>query len=845
MQKNFTHFITAVNRSKNHRTLLAALLLFMLLLLAKSASAQTTSLYTDDFNTTKYTTAQILSTGTTIGIVNVDGNNQLRIRGNNPSSGRGYNLYIVTQKITLRPGFTYKVNVKARIGSNNPTANGKLEITRGSTIAQATASGSTNRILSSPPAPPSNPNGYNVSSTSFQDFSSSTFQGTGDQYIGFYVFRTGTSNFEELYLDDIEITETCNSSPTLTINQPAAVCGGTVDITTTINTNSTTPGLTFKYYTDANATNEITAAAAKIVGTTGTYYIKGTSIAGCYDIKPVTVTINQKPEVAIITGSDDVCINSTITLANATLGGVWSSSDENIAIVSTNGVVLGKVAGIVTISYTVTTPNTTCSTTATKQITVNTLPIAPTLAASSTTSICSGGTATLTAENGPANGSYKWYSTSTGGSSLFTGPTYTTDILTNTNAAASSFVYYVESVNEGGCASETRTPVTVFVYALPTAGPDQAKCAVGPTSKTTFTLFGSTPFGSLEWSVVNGNATIDDDNKNNAFPTITVTGIGSAIIRLTSTGEPNNPCGVKTDDIVLTVNPIYNNALDATPITVPEELEYFKPAKFVANPANNDLNWTYKWTVFYKNAPAVTVLTDNNNDAELNLTAEEMNINFDYVEVIQVAPTGVPCVAIESARERTPIQTILPVELIYLKADKKNDNVVALEWATAMEKNSEGFEVQVSQDAQNYRTLAFVASKAGGNTNQKQVYTFHDKENGKYGVRYYRLMQRDINGDSEYFGPKAVQIGEAIAGLSAFPNAFTSEVNLEVNTEEAGTMHVLVTNTTGATVLERTVKVAKGNNRELLQFNNGLPKGLYFVTTRLNGKTNHIKLLKR
>ena len=207
-------------------------------------------------------------------------------------------------------------------------------------------------------------------------------------------------------------------------------------------------------------------------------------------------------------------------------------------------------------------------------------------------------------------------------------------------------------------------------------------------------------------------------------------------------------------------------------------------------------------------------------------------------------PDGTVCVD-ANANVRELFRTPLPVELIYLKAEKKTNNVVELEWATAMEQNSEGFEVQVSQDAQNYRTLAFVNSKAGGNTSQQQVYTFHDKENGKYGTRYYRLKQRDMNGDFEYFGPKAVKIGEAVESLSAYPNPFTNEVNLEINSEEAGNMHVLVTNAVGAKVLERTLKVEKGNNKQLLQFNGSLPQGVYIITTRMGGKTNHLKLLKQ
>ncbi|MES2703373.1 MAG: T9SS type A sorting domain-containing protein [Bacteroidota bacterium] len=54
---------------------------------------------------------------------------------------------------------------------------------------------------------------------------------------------------------------------------------------------------------------------------------------------------------APITGLDQVCIGRTITLANSTPGGVWSSSFTPAATVSTGGVVTGVGAGGTTISY--------------------------------------------------------------------------------------------------------------------------------------------------------------------------------------------------------------------------------------------------------------------------------------------------------------------------------------------------------------------------------------------------------------------------------------------------------------------------------------------------------------
>ena len=83
------------------------------------------------------------------------------------------------------------------------------------------------------------------------------------------------------------------------------------------------------------------------------------------------------------TGS--VMVNSTIQLNNATLGGVWSTSDASLATVSSSGLVTGKNAGTVIINYTVSNSNN-CSANVATSITVN--PLNTSSAASSTPSLC-------------------------------------------------------------------------------------------------------------------------------------------------------------------------------------------------------------------------------------------------------------------------------------------------------------------------------------------------------------------------------------------------------------------------------------------------------------------------
>ena len=184
---------------------------------------------------------------------------------------------------------------------------------------------------------------------------------------------------------------TVNPTPVMTITNPAAVCApGTVDLTTVI-INSTVPIVTREYYTDAAATNVLANPSA--VSASGTYYIKGITASGCFDIKPVTVTIHSGVNL-IITDPAPVCTPATVNLSTAdvTAGSTsgltftyWTDATATIQLtnfttVSTSGTYYIK--GIIT--------NTGCYAIEPVSVTVNTTPIINSTATPNTKSICTG-----------------------------------------------------------------------------------------------------------------------------------------------------------------------------------------------------------------------------------------------------------------------------------------------------------------------------------------------------------------------------------------------------------------------------------------------------------------------
>jgi hypothetical protein len=188
----------------------------------------------------------------------------------------------------------------------------------------------------------------------------------------------------------------------------------------------------------------------------------------------------------------------------------------------------------------------------------------------------------------------------------------------------------------------------------------------------------------------------------------------------------------------------------------------------------------------------------------------------------------------------------LPVSLTAFSATVAGANV-NLAWTTATEKNSAGFDVQVSTTGTNYRKIAFVASKSP-NSQQQQNYTYVDTEAGKTGTRYYRLRQFDLDG-TESFSPvrTASFTGNALATTtSAYPNPFTSYVDLNIDAATAGTapVRVQLLDMTGRIVREQMVLVENASLH--LNALDGLHTGLYLAKVSLpNGTTQTLRIQKQ
>ena len=253
------------------------------------------------------------------------------------------------------------------------------------------------------------------------------------------------------------VVVTINPKPTVVITNPAAVCApATVDLTAAAVTAGSTAGLTYTYFTDAAGT--IVLASPNAVAASGTYYIKGTTAAGCSDIKPVVVTINPKPTV-VITNPAAVCSPATVDL---TLAAVTAGSTAGLTytyFTDAAGTIVLASPNAVAASGTYYIKGTTASGCSDIKPVVVTINPKPTVVITNPAAVCSPATVDLTA------------AAVTAGSTAGLTYTYFTDaagtiVLASPNAVAASGTYYIKGTTAAGC-SDIK-PVVVTINPKPT-----------------------------------------------------------------------------------------------------------------------------------------------------------------------------------------------------------------------------------------------------------------------------------------------------------------------------------------------------------------------------------------
>ena len=265
---------------------------------------------------------------------------------------------------------------------------------------------------------------------------------------------------------------------------------------------------------------------------TDTVYYKVTNANKCSDSVMATIVVNALPANSPITGVLPVCVGASISLADATTGGQWLSSNNSIATISSTGTVKGVSAGTISVYYVVTNGNG-CTDTVNNSVTVNPLPVIGQITGN--TSVCLGKTTILS--DTTAGGSVLDYNPS---AATYTPINPNSILVSGISVGISKFSYTV--TNTYGCTDSVYTNVTVNALPVVASINGSTTICAGKTSQ----LSNSTSNGV--WVSTNTNvATVS----NTGLVTAIQAGIDSIKYIVTN----SNSC-TDTVFIIITVNPL-------------------------------------------------------------------------------------------------------------------------------------------------------------------------------------------------------------------------------------------------------------------------------------------------
>ncbi len=184
----------------------------------------------------------------------------------------------------------------------------------------------------------------------------------------------------------------------------------------------------------------------------------------------------------------------------------------------------------------------------------------------------------------------------------------------------------------------------------------------------------------------------------------------------------------------------------------------------------------------------------------------------------------------------------LPVTWVSFHGQLQGNNVL-LDWVTASEVNNSHFEVERSNDGENFYMLGTV--KGNGTTTASNNYNYVDETNIS-GVVYYRLRQVDFDGKYEYSKIISVIANDNEKGFIAYPNPIEDNVfTISSPNHDLDSPYLIKLHDTSGAVLFEKVLTLREANKKLVHVMNKLGSGVFMLSlTEGNGTRHVIQLLK-
>lgn len=184
----------------------------------------------------------------------------------------------------------------------------------------------------------------------------------------------------------------------------------------------------------------------------------------------------------------------------------------------------------------------------------------------------------------------------------------------------------------------------------------------------------------------------------------------------------------------------------------------------------------------------------------------------------------------------------LPVELLYFRVNKKEDQSALLNWATASETNNRLFRIQ-------HRTgkganWSVIGTKQGQGTSTTQTNYEFSHDSAGYRTHYYRLKQVDFNGDTSLSSVKTIAFEREALAIEPHYHLSANDLTLSIESGSNKRLQLQVLSASGKTIINRSIRVKPGINQIPMRRWTELEPGVYVLKLQQGDQQFTKKLIR-
>jgi hypothetical protein len=227
---------------------------------------------------------------------------------------------------------------------------------------------------------------------------------------------------------------------------------------------------------------------------------------------------------------------------------------------------------------------------------------------------------------------------------------------------------------------------------------------------------------------------------------------------------------------------------------------------------------------------------------QFDVSANTAFYNVDEFRFTQASggTATITFMAVDQITIAAPIN--LPLTLLDFSG-QRTDNKVNLQWTTAREENTAGFEVQRGDNGAGFSTIGLV--QAAGNSTQTLHYNYTDALPAASSPAYfYRLKMSDLDGQSTYSPVLKISVPSSGLSFSAYPNPFREQLAITMEAPEADKAQLTIRDMSGQQLMRQDLSIQKGANSFPLSAMVRLPAGLYLLNIATSHLQQTIRVLK-